>query len=123
MAAEDKPLEVDPRKAREAGWWPAFRGLLIGRPETGALFGAVAMFVIFALYPESSDTFTTRTSIAGMASITAELGIVAMGVTLLMIAGHFDLSVGSVLGVSSVIAPYMMLHYGTNPLLAVLVSV
>jgi simple sugar transport system permease protein len=125
MAVEEKPAEIqDPRKApREVGWWPALRGLLIGRPETGALFGAVVMFVIFAFIAPSSDTFTSRTSLAGMASITAELGIVAMGVTLLMIAGHFDLSVGSVLGFSSVIAPYLMLNYGTNPLLAVLVSI
>jgi simple sugar transport system permease protein len=125
MAVEEEPVEIqDPRKApREVGWWPTLRGLLIGRPETGALFGAVVMFVIFAFIAPSSDTFTSRTSLAGMASITAELGIVAMGVTLLMIAGHFDLSVGSVLGVSSVIAPYLMLHYGTNPLLAVLCSV
>jgi simple sugar transport system permease protein len=125
VAVEEKPVEIeDPRKKpREAGWWPALRGLLIGRPETGALFGAVVMFVIFAFIAPSSETFTSRTSLAGMASITAELGIVAMGVTLLMISGHFDLSVGSVLGFSSVIAPYLMLNYGTNPLLAVLVSI
>ena len=46
-----------------------------------------------------------------------------MGVTLLMIAGHFDLSVGSVLGFSSVIGPYLILNYGTSPLVAVLASV
>ena len=73
------------------------------------------MFVIFAFIAPSSDTFTSRTSLAGLASITAELGIVSMGVTLLMIAGHFDLSVGSVLGFSSVIAPYLILNYDTNP--------
>jgi simple sugar transport system permease protein len=123
VAAEEKPLELDPRKAREAGWWPAVRGLLIGRPETGALFGAIVMFIVFAFIAPSSDTFLTRTSIAGMANITAELGIVAMGITLLMIAGHFDLSVGSVLGFASVVAPYLILHYDTNPLVAVLVAI
>jgi simple sugar transport system permease protein len=117
-AAEPAPPDRDAR-----GVWPALRGLLIGRPETGALFGAIVMFVIFAFIAPSSDTFTSRTSLAGLASITAELGIVAMGVTLLMIAGHFDLSVGSVLGFSSVIAPYMMLHYDTNPFLAILCSI
>ena len=78
------------------------------------------MFVFFSLY---ADHFTTRTSLAGLASITAELGIVSMGVTLLMIAGHFDLSVGSVLGFSSVIGPYLILNYGTSPWVAVLASV
>ena len=90
------------RPGRGGGWQATARSLLIGRPETGALFGAILMFVFFSFY---ADNFTTRTSLAGLASITAELGIVSMGVTLLMIAGHFDLSVGSVLGFSSVIAP------------------
>jgi simple sugar transport system permease protein len=117
------PAEPAPPDRGARGVWPALRGLLIGRPETGALFGAVVMFVIFAFIAPSSDTFTSRTSLAGLASITAELGIVAMGVTLLMIAGHFDLSVGSVLGFSSVIAPYLMLNYDTNPLVAVLCAI
>ena len=96
---------------RGARAWTAVRGLLIGRPETGALFGAAAMFVIFAFIAPSSDTFTSRISLAGLASITAELGIIAMAVTLLMIAGHFDLSVGSVLGFSSFITAYLIIHH------------
>lgn len=129
MAVEEKPQA--PPEGREParlvrgarGAWPAVRGLLVGRPETGALFGAIVMFIIFAFIAPSSDNFTSRSSLASLASITAELGIVAMGVTLLMIAGHFDLSVGSVLGFTSVIAPYLMVNYGTPPLLAVLVAI
>jgi simple sugar transport system permease protein len=117
MAVEETPAET-PRRARGARW-PALRGLLIGRPETGALFGAIAMFVLFAIV---ADNFTSRFALAGMASIAAELGIVAMGITLLMIAGHFDLSVGSVLGISSMLVPYMMVNWGTPGWLAVLAS-
>ena len=122
MTTEQAPLSEreTARPPRGARGWAAVRGLLIGRPETGALFGAVVMFVIFAFIAPSSDTFTTRTSLASLASITAELGIVAMGVTVLMIAGHFDLSVGSVLGFSSVIAPYLILNYDMNPFVAML---
>jgi ribose/xylose/arabinose/galactoside ABC-type transport system permease subunit len=122
MATEQAPLgeREAARSGRGGGLLGTARGLLIGRPETGALFGAIVMFVFFSLY---ADHFTTRTSLAGLASITAELGIVSMGVTLLMIAGHFDLSVGSVLGFSSVIGPYLILNYGTSPWVAVLASV
>jgi simple sugar transport system permease protein len=118
MATEQAPLgeREAARPERGGGWQATARSLLIGRPETGALFGAILMFLFFAFY---ADNFTTRTSLAGLASITAELGILSMGVTLLMIAGHFDLSVGSVLGFSSVIAPYVILNYGTDPFLAV----
>jgi simple sugar transport system permease protein len=125
MATEQAPVgeREAARPARGGGWQATARGLLIGRPETGALFGAVVMFIIFAFIAPSSDTFTSRTSLAGLASITAELGIVAMGITLLMIAGHFDLSVGSVLGFSSVIAPYLILNYDMNPFVAVIFAV
>ena len=59
------------RPDRGGGWQATARSLLIGRPETGALFGAILMFAFFAVY---ADNFTTRTSLAGLASITAELG-------------------------------------------------
>jgi simple sugar transport system permease protein len=122
---EQAPLTERPAapSARGGRLWTATRGLLIGRPETGALFGAAVMFVIFAFIAPSSDTFTSRIALAGMLSITAELGIVAMAVTLLMIAGHFDLSVGSVLGFSSFIVPYLMLEYGYSIWLAALIAV
>jgi simple sugar transport system permease protein len=80
------------------------------------------MFVIFAFIAPSSDTFTSRIALAGLLSITAELGIVAMAVTLLMIAGHFDLSVGSVLGFSSFIVPYLVFTYGYSIWVAALIA-
>jgi simple sugar transport system permease protein len=100
--------------------WSATRGLLVGRPETGALFGAAVMFAFFAI---RADHFTDRSSIADMASVTAELSIVAMPVALLMIAGHFDLSVGSVLGFGSFLIPYLMLEYGYSAGTAFLLAV
>jgi simple sugar transport system permease protein len=77
------------------------------------------MFIFFSFY---ADHFTSRVALSGMLSITAELGIVAMAVTLLMIAGHFDLSVGSVLGFSSFIVPYLMFEYGYSVWVAALAA-
>ncbi len=105
------------------GAWAIARGLLIGRPESGALFGAAVMFVIFAFVAPSRDLFLTKNNLAGIASIAAELGIVAMAVTLLMIAGHFDLSVGSILGLSSLLVPYLIVNYEFPSWLALLVAV
>jgi simple sugar transport system permease protein len=120
---ERTPAPLAEREAapgRGARWWPVVRGLLIGRPETGALFGAA---VIFAFFAWRADHFTDRSSLAGMFSVAAELGIVAMAVTLLMISGHFDLSVGSVLGFSSVLVPYLMVNEGFPSYLAVAVAI
>jgi simple sugar transport system permease protein len=126
MAIEEQseaPL-AERETAREAGGarraWAAVRGLLVGRPETGALFGALVMFLFFSIRAEH---FLSRNSLADMASVTAELAIIAMGVTLLMIAGHFDLSVGSVLGLSSYFAPYLMIKHGVSPVPAIILAV
>ena len=51
-------------------------------------------------------------------SVAAELGIVSIGVTLLMIGGHFDLSVGAVLGLTSYVAVVLMRDYGISPIIA-----
>ena len=53
--------------------------------------------------------------------LSAELGMVAIGVAFLMIAGEFDLSVGSVLGLSAAIALPLM-NYGYDPIMCVLIS-
>lgn len=107
------------RPGRGARTRSVARGLLVGRPETGALFGAVAMFVLFAIV---ADNFTRPTALSSMIAVAAELGIVAMAITLLMISGHFDLSVGSVLGFSSMLVPYLMVNEGFPGWLAVVVA-
>lgn len=92
--------------------------LLMTRPEAGALVAAVAVFIFFSLFAEH---FLTGRIFANIFLLTAELGLVAIGVTLLMIAGEFDLSVGSVLGLASGIC-IMMLNAGTPAIVAILVT-
>jgi simple sugar transport system permease protein len=82
------------------------------RPASGAIVGTVALLIAFSLW---APNFLTLPSIASMLTVAAELGVVAMGVTLLMIAGEFDLSVGSVLGVSSVMVPWLILQEAPVP--------
>lgn len=92
---------------------------LVERPEAGALAAAIALFAFFSVW---ADRFLTVDSMASTLAIAAELGIVAMAVTLLMIAGEFDLSVGSVLGISSVLVPYSMVEYDVPAGLAVVLG-
>lgn len=74
-------------------------------PEIGALAGFLAVFLGFAL---TAEHFLTSESFAGILAVVAELGIVAMGITILMISGEFDLSVGSILGFSSVTFVFLL---------------
>lgn len=97
--------------------WSRATGFLTGRPETGAFVAALTVFAVFAVW---ADNFLTTQSLASTLTIAAELAIVAMAVTLLMIAGEFDLSVGSVLGFTSMLVPWLMVNHDVPVALAVL---
>jgi ribose/xylose/arabinose/galactoside ABC-type transport system permease subunit len=70
-------------------------------PASGAAVGFLAVFFCFSL--SAPDTFLSHGSFSSILSSQAVPGIVAIGITLLMISGEFDLSVGSILGVSSLV--------------------
>jgi simple sugar transport system permease protein len=69
-------------------------------PEFGALAGLIVVFIGFSF---TATRFVSADSFAGIANIASELGIMAAGVTFLMISGEFDLSVGSVFGFSAML--------------------
>lgn len=77
----------------------AFRARLARSPEAGAVAGFSAVFLVFAF--AAPDTFLTHSAISSILNSQVVPGILAIGITLLMISGEFDLSVGSILGVSS----------------------
>ena len=77
----------------------AIRNRLARSPEAGAAAGFSSIFLIFAL--ATPNTFLTNSAISSILNSQAVPGIVAIGITLLMISGEFDLSVGSILGASS----------------------
>jgi ABC-type xylose transport system permease subunit len=62
-----------------------------------SLLTFVVVFILFSLFVRNFGTIRTVSAFVNAASINA---IVVIGVTLLMISGEFDLSVGSLLGIS-----------------------
>jgi simple sugar transport system permease protein len=77
-------------------------GRLLKRPELGALSGAILVYVIFYCLAGSSGMFTLR-GMTEILQVSAEIGILATTASLLMIAGEFDLSMGSMIGFAGVI--------------------
>jgi len=65
------------------------------------LFTFTALFVVLAL---SSSAFLTQTNIANILDQQAALGIIACGMTLVIVGGGFDLSVGAIFAISGVLA-------------------
>lgn len=74
---------------------------LLSRPESGVIIAAVLVYLFFAFFAPHffSDRVTSNILLSS-----ASLGIITVGVALLMIAGQFDLSVGSVYGLTSGLA-------------------
>jgi simple sugar transport system permease protein len=108
-------LHADTQAIREAARSkpiPAWRRLLL-RPEVGALFGAIIVWVIFAILAWDRG-FVSARGTATYLEVAAQLGILAVAVALLMIAGEFDLSVGSMIGGCSVIAALTASELGLN---------
>ncbi|MDL2409131.1 ABC transporter permease [Rhizobium calliandrae] len=72
----------------------------VSKPEFGPFVLLVLELVIFWSF--NSD-FLSLQNISNTLSFTVELGLIALAMTLLMTAGEFDLSVGSVFGFSAVL--------------------
>jgi simple sugar transport system permease protein len=91
---------------------------LLQRPELASLGGLVAAFAVFSsLRP---DLFLTQDNGVNVASLAAQYGIVAVGVTILMIAGCFDLSVGTIVGLTGWAMYYFGNVLGLPPILTIL---
>lgn len=72
----------------------------IGAPEFGPLVLLIVEMVVFAAI---NPAFLSPLNISNTLAFTVELGMISLAMTLLMTAGEFDLSVGSVFGFSAVI--------------------
>jgi simple sugar transport system permease protein len=92
-------VEAPPRAADERVRATGLASRLLARPELGALVGVVLVYVFFAIVA-ADNNFVSMTTLASILNRAAPLGILAIAVALLMIAGEFDLSIGSLLGFS-----------------------
>jgi simple sugar transport system permease protein len=69
-------------------------------PEFGPL---VLLVAEIALFTAINPTFISPLNVSNTLTFTVELGLIALGMTLLMTAGEFDLSVGSMFGFAPVL--------------------
>lgn len=85
---------------------------LIATPEFGPL---VLLLLMLAVFTAINPTFLSLTNIGNALTFTVELGLMALAMTLLMTAGEFDLSVGSVFGFTPVVM-WAFFNAGLMPL-------
>jgi simple sugar transport system permease protein len=108
------PPEADERIARKS-----MLGRLLGRPEIGALAGAIVIFILFFVV---APPFREAPSIATVLYQSSLYGIPAVGVALLMIGGEFDLSAGVAVITASLVASMTSYQLSANVWVGVAVS-
>jgi simple sugar transport system permease protein len=81
---------------RSTGFFQRF----VARPEFGPLVLLIVEVVVFSLF---STTFLSTGNISNLLAFTPELGMLALGMTMLMTSGEFDLSVGSTFGFAPIV--------------------
>lgn len=91
------------------------------RPELGAIAGAVLVFVFFLLIAGDSGMFAPK-GIQNWTVVSAQFAILAVGACLLMIAGEFDLSVGSMIGFAGIVIAILSVQWGWPVWIAILAA-
>lgn len=91
------------------------------RPELGGICGTILVFAMFALLASNSGMFSPA-GILNWSTISAQFAIIAVGACLLMIAGEFDLSIGSMIGFAGMSIALLAVSLGWPMWIAILVT-
>lgn len=103
----------------------------LSKPSSGAIIAALVAFLVFSwpLWECLGDPgacygkgFLSARGIANWLDVAAQVGILATAVTLLMIAGEFDLSVGSMIGAAGMVIAIGMSEFALPPFIAVAIA-
>lgn len=103
-------IKTHTTETEKSGGRGAAIGRFIRRPEMGSFLGMLAVFVFFAAF--AGKIFIGPAGFASWLNVAAEIGIVALPIGLLMIAGELDLSIGSVIPASSLTVAIISGYYG-----------
>ncbi len=93
-------------------------GRLARRPESGSFTGMIIVYVFFAAL--GGKVFLGAPGFSSWLNTAAEVGIIALPVGLLMIAGELDLSVGSVIPAASLTVAIVSGHYDMPEIIGIL---
>lgn len=118
---KDKPLDATERRS-------LISRIFSDATNVRAVLALLAVLILGAVFtPKSAITgwpiFLTLRTQYDVFFEYAEYGILATGMTLVILSGGIDLSVGSVLGFAGMLFSLLVIAYGWNPYLAFLVTI
>ena len=91
------------------------------RPDLGAIVGVMLVFLFFFLVAHDTGMFSLEGSM-NWGIVSSQFIIIAVGACLLMIAGEFDLSVGSMIGFSGIVIAVTSIVWGWPVWLSILTA-
>jgi ribose transport system permease protein len=101
-----RPLTASPKRVR----WGEIAGLL---RNYAIVVAFLAMFITLSL---ASDVFLTKTNLLNLLDQNADLLIVSAAMTVVIIAGGFDLSVGAIYAIAGILSAKVAIATGSNGL-------
>ena len=102
-----------------AAWQKDVRRRFAVSPIVGPLATLSVVFILFSLFVPNFFTVRTVSGIVNAATLT---GMVTIGVTLLMISGEFDLSVGALVAMGGYLYAFNTMD-GGSPVVALLLAI
>ncbi|MGA3539906.1 ABC transporter permease [Micromonosporaceae bacterium DT194] len=106
-------------------WFPAGRGELVERLfAVQSLFALLLVFVLAVVVSPRRDgeiIFLSTENLGNVVRAVSEIGIIAVGMTFVVLLGGIDLSVGAILGLSAVGTATLMVDSGFGIVAAVTV--
>jgi len=113
-------LHASPDKIPGAGAAPrSMIDLFLRVRELAPALGLIAVVIFFTA---QTGNFWSPQTMTAISTIASTVGIVAIGVTILMIAGEFDLSVGQNFAFTPIIWAILFVSGGMNEWLALLIA-
>jgi putative multiple sugar transport system permease protein len=113
MSTETAGNTVSPAKAS------AQAALKENLRDYGLVLALIAIMVFFQF--TTNGTLFKPVNLTNLVLQNSYIIIMALGMLLVIVAGHIDLSVGSVAGFIGAVAAVLMVRYGLNPILAGLI--
>lgn len=85
------------------------------------IIALVVIAIIFGAF--TSGEFLSSRNLSNLFTQMAVMSVLAVGMTLVIVAGHIDLSVGSIVGLTGGIAAMLQVWHGSNTVTAVLAAI
>ncbi|MDW8326378.1 MAG: ABC transporter permease [Anaerolineales bacterium] len=102
--------QTAPPPVATSAWVSQLQREFLRSPIVGPLATLIIVFILLSFVPN----FLTLRSVSGIVNAATLTGFIAVGVTLLMIAGEFDLSVGSIMAMGGYVFGFHVVA-GGNP--------